>query len=40
MEKAKRYLIFLLGLFLSSLGVSLVTKADLGTSPISAILMY
>lgn len=37
MEKAKRYLIFLLGLFLSSLGVSLVTKADLGTSPISAI---
>lgn len=36
-EKAKRYLVFLLGLFISSLGVSLITKADLGTSPISAI---
>lgn len=40
MEKAKRYLIFLLGLFLSSLGVSLVTKADLGTSPSPPFLMY
>lgn len=37
MEKAKRYLFFLVGLFLSSCGVSLITKADLGTSPISAI---
>lgn len=37
MEKLKRYLIFLLGLFLSSLGVSLITRADLGTSPISSI---
>lgn len=37
MEKLKRYVIFLLGLFISSLGVSLVTKANLGTSPISAI---
>ena len=37
MEKLKRYLIFIAGLFISSLGVSLVTKADLGTSPISAI---
>ena len=37
MEKAKRYLVFLVGLFISSLGVSLITKADLGTSPISAI---
>ena len=36
-EKAKRYLVFLAGLFISSLGVSLITKADLGTSPISAI---
>ncbi|MBM6717622.1 YitT family protein [Gemmiger formicilis] len=36
-EKAKRYLVFLVGLFISSLGVSLITKADLGTSPISAI---
>lgn len=37
MEKCKRYLIFLVGLFISSLGVSLVTKANLGTSPISSI---
>lgn len=37
MEKCKRYLIFLAGLFISSLGVSFVTKADLGTSPISSI---
>ena len=37
MEKLKRYLIFLIGLFISSLGVSLVTKANLGTSPISSI---
>lgn len=37
MEKLKRYLIFLSGLFISSLGVSFVTKADLGTSPISSI---
>ncbi|MCM1284681.1 MAG: DUF6198 family protein [Acetobacter sp.] len=33
----KRYLIFLIGLFINSLGVSMVTKADLGTSPISSI---
>ena len=37
MEKAKRYLVFLVGLFINSLGVSLITKADLGTSPISSI---
>ena len=37
MEKVKRYLIFLLGLFINSLGVSFVTRADLGTSPISLI---
>lgn len=37
MEKLKRYLVFLIGLFISSLGVSLVTKANLGTSPISSI---
>lgn len=35
--KMKRYVIFLIGLFVSSLGVSLITKADLGTSPISSI---
>ena len=37
MEKLERYFIFLVGLFINSLGVSLVTKADLGTSPISSI---
>ena len=37
MEKLKRYIIFLIGLFINSLGVSLVTKADLRTSPISSI---
>ena len=37
MEKLKRYLIFLVGLFVTSLGVSLITKANLGTSPISSI---
>lgn len=37
MEKFKRYLIFLAGLFISSLGVSFVTRANLGTSPISSI---
>ena len=36
-EKLKRYLIFIIGLFVNSLGVSMVTKADLGTSPISSI---
>ena len=36
-DKVKRYLIFLIGLFVNSLGVSLITKADLGTSPISSI---
>lgn len=36
MEKLKRYLIFLVGLFVNSLGVSLITKANLGTSPISS----
>lgn len=37
MEKQKRYLIFFLGLFINSFGVALITKADLGTSPISSI---
>lgn len=36
-ELTKRYVVFILGLFISSLGVSLVTKAELGTSPISSI---
>lgn len=37
METAKRYLIFLVGLFINALGVSFITKAALGTSPISSI---
>lgn len=36
-NKVKRYLVFLLGLFVNSLGVALITKADLGTSLISSI---
>lgn len=36
-ELLKRYLVFMLGLFFSSLGISLVTKAGLGTSPISSL---
>ena len=38
MEKLKRYAVFLIGLFINSLGVSLITKADLGTLPISYVL--
>lgn len=37
MNKIKNYFIFLIGLFISSLGVSVITKANLGTSPISSI---
>ena len=37
MNKLIRYIIFLIGLFVNSLGVSLITKANLGTSPISSI---
>lgn len=37
MEKLKRYVVFIIGLFVNSLGVSLITKANLGTSPISSI---
>lgn len=37
MEKLKRYIVFLIGLFINSMGVSLITKASLGTSPISSI---
>lgn len=36
-SKVKRYIVFLLGLFVNSLGVALITKANLGTSPISSI---
>ena len=37
MEAFKRYLVFLIGLFINALGVSFITKAALGTSPISSI---
>ncbi len=37
METLKRYIIFLIGLFINALGVSFITKAALGTSPISSI---
>lgn len=37
MEKVKRYLILLFGLFISSVGVVLVTKGNLGTSCISSV---
>ncbi|MCB6994405.1 DUF6198 family protein [bacterium 210820-DFI.6.37] len=36
-ELAKRYIIFLIGLYINSFGVSFITKAELGTSPISSI---
>ena len=36
-ELLKRYSLFFIGLFLNSFGVSFVTKANLGTSPISSI---
>jgi uncharacterized membrane protein YczE len=36
-DKAKRYLVFLIGLFVNAFGVSFVTKSALGSSPISVI---
>ncbi|MDD3185378.1 MAG: cytidylate kinase family protein [Anaerostipes sp.] len=36
-ELTRRYLFFIVGLFVNSFGVSFVTKASLGTSPISSI---
>lgn len=36
-ELAKRYLFFVAGLFVNSLGISLITKAEMRTSPISSI---
>jgi len=36
-EMVKRYILFIMGLFLNSFGVSFVTKARLGTSPISSV---
>ena len=36
-ELIRRYVFFIVGLFLNSLGIALITKGDLGTSPISSI---
>lgn len=36
-ELCKRYSLFILGLFVSAFGVSLITKAQLGTAPISSV---
>ncbi len=36
-EICKRYAFFLVGLFINSFGVAFITKANLGTSPISSI---
>ena len=36
-DRTRRYLVFLVGLLCVSCGVALITKADLGTSPIAAI---
>ena len=36
-ELVKRYIFFLLGLFVNSLGVACITKANLGTSPITSV---
>lgn len=36
-ELCKRYIVFIIGLFINSFGVSFITKAALGTSPISSI---
>ena len=36
-EICERYIIFIIGLFIASLGVSMITRANLGTSPISSI---
>lgn len=36
-EILKRYILFSIGLLLNSFGVSFITKANLGTSPISSI---
>lgn len=39
-EISKRYGFFIIGLFVNALGISLITKAQLGTSPISVIFGY
>ena len=36
-EIFKRYLLFIIGLFVNSLGICFIIKADLGSSPISSL---
>ena len=36
-ELIKRYILFIIGLFVNSLGICLIIKADLGSSPISSL---
>ena len=36
-DKIKRYVVFIIGLYVNALGVAFVTKASLGTSPITSI---
>jgi len=36
-ELVKRYIIFILGLFVSAVGVAMTTKAGLGTSPVASL---
>ena len=36
-EVLKRYFIFLIGIYINSFGISFITKAALGTSPISSV---
>ena len=36
-ETAKRYLLFLIGIFIMSMGTAIITSAGLGTSPVSSL---
>ena len=36
-ETVKNYILFLIGLFIASMGVALSTRAGLGTSPVAAV---
>lgn len=36
-ELLRRYLVFLLGLYVNALGISFIIKAGLGSSPISSV---
>ena len=37
LDMIKRYIIFLIGLFIASMGVAFSTKAGLGTSPVASV---